>query len=479
MVDQNGPTLENPRRLVANGASILAVIRFFPGANLVLLIKSAVFLEIASIIFAMLVMCLCRRVLAAPPLRLAKNRWLTPFRGSRSGNTRGDGGMALVLTALAAMPWTAPTSAYAAWPQSAPIKTLDPARQNRAEASAAGRNSSEPPPSLDPLLAEARALADKGMAAEAEGRVRQYLAVHPDSANAHFLLGYILFREIQEQAAISENASATDSAPKALSGSASRHTSAAASLGDKGSTSEASYRNTKTKASLAEFTEGAKYHTPSAFDLKIVAFDYVLLDDYTDADKWLTKVLEWTPDDAEGWYYLGRTKYNENRFDEAVHAFRQTLKLDPHNVKAEDNLGLAFAGLGRVDDAAGAYENAIAWQKNAATKNPGPYIDMGSLLLDQNRSTEALPYLRQAIEISPVEFKPHELLGKAYSRLDQLPEAQNELEQAIALAPQNPNLPCMLGPLYRKQGLIDKAKVQIDRCAAMSGTHSLPETPRR
>jgi len=138
----------------------------------------------------------------------------------------------------------------------------------------------------------------------------------------------------------------------------------------------------------------------------------------------------------------------------------------------------AFAGLGRVDDAAGAYENAIVWQKNAATKNPGPYIDMGSLLLDLNRSTEAITYLKQAIEISPLDFKPHELLGKAYSRLHQLAEAQNELEQAIALAPQNPNLPCMLGPLYHKQGLSDKAKVQLDRCTTMSGTHSLPETPR-
>ena len=31
MVDQNGPALENPRRLVANAASALAVIRFFLG----------------------------------------------------------------------------------------------------------------------------------------------------------------------------------------------------------------------------------------------------------------------------------------------------------------------------------------------------------------------------------------------------------------------------------------------------------------
>src|SRR5205823_4201699 len=125
---------------------------------------------------------------------------VAPFRISSSGNTRGVGGIALVLTALAAMQWAAPKSACAASPQSAPIKTLDSARQNRTQASAGGRNSSEPPPSLDPILAEARSLADKGMASEAERRVRQYLAVHPDSANAHFLLGHILFREIQAQA---------------------------------------------------------------------------------------------------------------------------------------------------------------------------------------------------------------------------------------------------------------------------------------
>src|SRR5438105_15155245 len=105
------------------------------------------------------------------------------------------------------------------------------------------------------------------------------------------------------------------------------------------------------KASLEEFTAGAKYRTPSAADLKIVALDYVLLVDYPDADKWLTKMLEWAPDDSEGWYYLGRTKYNENRFAEAIRAFQQCLKLDPQNVKAEDNPGLSLAGLGRNEEA--------------------------------------------------------------------------------------------------------------------------------
>jgi Flp pilus assembly protein TadD len=425
-----------------------------------------VFIEIAIVILAMLITRLCTRVLAALPLKLAKNSCLTPFRISSSANTRRGGGIALVLTALAAMQWTAPNSACAASPQLVPIITLDSARQNRVQAPAGGRDSSEPPPSLDPILAEARSLTDKGMASEAERRVRQYLAVNPNSADAHFLLGHILYREIQAEARLESQLARQDQAPiggvKVLGANS----------------SEARDWDEKAKASLAEFTTGAKYHAPTAADLKVVAFDYVLLGDYVDADKWLTKMLEWAPDDSEGWYHLGRTKYSENRFAEAIGAFQQCLKLDPKNVKAEDNLGLSFAGLGRSEEAAAAYQQAIVLQAQSVLKNPGPYIDMGSLLINENRPQDALTFLLQATDIARGNSRAHELLGKAYARLEELPKAQAELEKAIELSPQTPNLHCMLAPVYRKQGLTEKAKIEFDRCAAMSGSHSTPETPR-
>jgi Flp pilus assembly protein TadD len=317
----------------------------------------------------------------------------------------------------------------------------------------------------DGLLAQAKALVESGRAADAEPLARQAIAKDPASADAHFLLGYILFRKIQQHAVASSGSAAAPIperlySEKALPGP------------------EANFAEANARASLAEYTEGAKYLAPGAFDLKIVSLDYILLGDYSDADKWLTKMLEWAPNDSEGWYYLGRTKYNENRFEEAIHAFQRCLQLDPKNVKAEDNLGLSYAGLGRAEDAVSAYRTAIEWQKDASAKNPGPFIDMASLLLDQNRPTDAISSLRQAIEIAPRDAKAHELLGKAYSRLEQFPQAQAELESAIALAPQNPNLPCMLGPVYRKQGLTEKAKRELDRCASLNGTHSSPETPR-
>jgi Flp pilus assembly protein TadD len=100
------------------------------------------------------------------------------------------------------------------------------------------------------------------------------------------------------------------------------------------------------------------------------------------------------------------------------------------------------------------------------------------LLIDQNRLQEAVSYLSQAIEIAPRDSRAHELLGKSYARSDDLPKAQLELEKAVALSPQRPNLHCMLAPVYRRQGLGEKAKSASDRCGALSGSHSTPETPR-
>jgi len=316
------------------------------------------------------------------------------------------------------------------------------------------------------LLADAKSFFRKGNLAAADRTVRLYLESHPNSADAHFLLGHILFREIQSRAAIERQlqsqAPNPTGAKKALSSDASDATGSKAT-------------QEMAKASLAEFTAGAKFRTPSAGDLKTVAFNYILLADLADADKWLTKMLEWAPNDWEGWYHLGRTKYNENRFAEAISAFQQCLKLNPQNVQAEDNLGVSLAGLGRNDDAAVAYHQAIAWQARSLTKTPGPYIDLGSLLLDQNRVNDSILFLLQAVEIAPAEWRAHELLATAYTRAQEFPRAQTELEKAIELSPQAANLHCMLAPIYRKQGLADKAKAEYDHCAALSSSDSPSE----
>jgi len=278
--------------------------------------------------------------------------------------------------------------------------------------------------SNDPQLLQARQFLAADKLNQAEQTARSYIADHATSADGHYLLGKILFLE------------------------------------------------KKARESLAEFTEGAKYRTPSAEDLKVVASDYVVLGDYRDADRWFTKVVQWTPGDVQGWYYLGRTKYNENRFEEAIDAFHRCLELDGKNVKAEDNLGLSYAGLGRNDDAAAAYRNAIDWQRNAATQDPGPYLDLGTLLVETGKSAESIPYLTKAADLSPDDPKAHNQLGKAYLHTNQLAKAQAELERAVALAPNDAPEHFMLGQIYHKEGMESKAKAEMARFTALNGAHS-------
>jgi tetratricopeptide (TPR) repeat protein len=256
--------------------------------------------------------------------------------------------------------------------------------------------------------------------------MRRYLEVHKTSAEGHFLLGYVLFKKQEAN------------------------------------------------GSLAEYTEGAKYRAPGAAELEVVASDYVLLKDYPDADKWFTKAVEWNPTDVLGWYYLGRTKYNENRFEEAIVVFQQCLRLDPHNVKAEDNLGLSYEGLNRTEEAFAAYRTAIEWQRDAAEKNPEPFLDLGSLLVETGRGEQGLPHLLEAVRLSPEDYRMHRQLGKAYTRLNQLDKARAELEKAVELAPENAPVHFMLAQVYRKQGLMDKVKLETERYTALTGTRSAP-----
>ena len=130
---------------------------------------------------------------------------------------------------------------------------------------------------------------------------------------------------------------------------------------------------------------------------------------------------------------------------------------------------MSYAGLGQIDDAMATYKQAIAWQAQLLIKNPGPYLDMGTLLVDQNREAEGIPYLVHAAEIAPQDSKVHPELGRGYEHLNQLAEAQAELEKAAALTPDDAALHYVLGKVYRKQGMLEKAKAEFDRSEALRG----------
>ena len=286
------------------------------------------------------------------------------------------------------------------------------------------------PGKTDALLYQTKALIHLNDFPGAEKVLRSYIAAHPQSSDAAYLLGFILHR--QKRAA----------------------------------------------ESLAAYTQAATLSTPSADDLKIVALDYVLLDDYADAIKWLEKAIEFDPRNRDAWYYLGRAYYTKGQLSEARKAFQQLLELDPHDVRAENNLGLILETEDQPAAAIQSYRQAIAWQQQSLRPSEQPYVNLGSLLLEQGQTTDALPLLQKAAELAPSSAYCHLRLGMTYRKLGNLTEAQKELEKATQLDPENAAAHYQLGRTLKENNSLSRAQAEFDRAAELqtraAGSRSQP-----
>ncbi len=277
----------------------------------------------------------------------------------------------------------------------------------RAEAAAPG--------STDALLYEAKCFVHLDDFAGAEKVVRGYSAVHRDSADALYLLGFVL------------------------------------------------HRQNRPAESLAVYTKAAGLIQPSSDDLKIVGLDYVLLDDYPDAIKWLEKAVEFDATNKDAWYYLGRAYYTKTQLVESQRAFLKVLDLDARDSRAENNLGLILETKGQPADAIEAYRKAIAWQQGSGHPTEQPYVNLGSLLLEQGQTHEALEPLRKAVELAPGNAYCRLKLGAYYRKTGELDNAQRELEKATQLEPENAAAHYQLGRLYKETRATDRAKAEFDR----------------
>ncbi len=275
------------------------------------------------------------------------------------------------------------------------------------------------PGATDALLYESKAQVHLEQFTAAESALRRYLPLHPDSDDALYLLGYVL------------------------------------------------HRQGKPAESLETYTKAAQHRAPTGDDLKIVGLNYVLLNDYPDAIKWLEKAVEAEPKNKEAWYFLGRAYYTRSRIVEARKAFLTVLELDSRDAKAENNLGLILESEAQPEAAMDAYRKAIAWQEQSLHPSEQPYLNLGSLLMEQSHVGKAIPLLQKAVELAPGNAVCRLKLGTSYLRLGKLTDAQRDLEKAVQLAPDDPAAHYQLGKLYKEMKALDRAKAEFDRTAEL------------
>lgn len=167
--------------------------------------------------------------------------------------------------------------------------------------------------------------------------------------------------------------------------------------------------------SLLKATELNSNDYQSWLDL---AISYIHNEQYEEAIKYLSKAKELNPDGFDNWYELGEAYLNNGQFQEAIETLLKAVELNPD----EDIwrlLGMSYRFNEQYEEAMNSFIEATKLNQD----NNINWYAIGDLLYIQGAYEEATEYLKKSIELGNNGLNAWELLGNAYSELENYPEA--------------------------------------------------------
>ena len=130
------------------------------------------------------------------------------------------------------------------------------------------------------------------------------------------------------------------------------------------------------------------------------------------ADALLVEGLERIGEDAELLYTLGVLKAMRGEFEPAVALFERSLAADPSSLKARENLAGMLCQLGRLEEGAAQYREALKQRED-----PGTLLLLAQALLALGDPLDALSQAQRAIELLPDDPFPKEVAAECKRRL--------------------------------------------------------------
>ena len=134
---------------------------------------------------------------------------------------------------------------------------------------------------------------------------------------------------------------------------------------------------------------------------------------------------------SEEW--LGNTLRALDKYEEALTAYDQALRLDPTYAVAWYNKGRVLHDLRRYEEALTAYDQALRLDPNYAR----PWCGKGNVLYDLKRFEEALVAYDQTLRLDPNYARPWYGKALTLSNLKRYEEALAVYDQALHLDPTN------------------------------------------
>ena len=202
----------------------------------------------------------------------------------------------------------------------------------------------------------------------------------------------------------------------------------------------------------------------------LLALSYVSVGRKNLAVSEFEKLAQSNPSNAVYPYWLSRLTYRKTDLQRALSYAQQAVRLDPRFVKAQDQLGLCYAGLGQHEEAIRAYQEAIRLNQEQSLHWPWPAMNLGTLYLQLERLDDAEAALRQSLAVEPQFPVAHLRLGRVLENKKQWNEAVLELKEASRLDPTYPEPHYALARIYKKQAETTSAQQELTLFEALRKT---------
>ncbi|MBN2355098.1 tetratricopeptide repeat protein [candidate division KSB1 bacterium] len=170
-------------------------------------------------------------------------------------------------------------------------------------------------------------------------------------------------------------------------------------------------------------------------------------------------------------YYIqkGAEALNEGRYLEALHLFSEARTLTPYDPVVQNNIGVTFYHLGRLDSAVHAYQTAIRLRPDYIQA----YINLSKayIMLDQYDLAHAAA--AQILLYQPQEAQAFALQAEIYEKEGDLEAAIDANRRALNLNPDMIDLRANLGTLLFRNGQIDFAIQQYQQVLQQDSTYGV------
>jgi tetratricopeptide (TPR) repeat protein len=179
------------------------------------------------------------------------------------------------------------------------------------------------------------------------------------------------------------------------------------------------------------------------------------------------KFIESKVSDADKNFLKANKLYAENKFEEAVAAYEEAIKLNETQWGYFFNLGLAYKKMKKMDEAKGAFRKALELNPNSYSSNK----ELAEALGVEENYEEAKKYFLKATELSPDDADALYNLGVVSTNLGQSEEALQAFLKAVEIKEDHPDALYQLGTIFIGQNNTEEAIKNLEKFLDIAPDH--------